>query len=176
MNDEDDDSMDDNPFENIPSDLSYSGPRTSKKKGAAAPPADFADAELDEYLLEGGVSKSALALVSGVGFVFVALLVYFFMTTYSDFNVYVLLFLAMLLPTLISVFYLLDELTIRPLWMTSRGGHFISGMFLGGLALLIIFVLNTYSDWLLFIIPFLIIVVLMSTCVSLFLYAMLWEE
>jgi hypothetical protein len=176
MKDIDDDSLDDNPFENLPSDLSYSGSKPVKKGGADESPADFTDAELDEYLLADGVSKSALALVSGVGFVFVALLIYFFVTTYSDFNVYILLFLGILLPTLISAFYLLDELTIRPLWLTSRGGHFISGMFLGGLALLIIFVLNTYSDWLLFIIPFLIIIVLMSTCVSLFLYAMLWEE
>jgi hypothetical protein len=176
VKDIDDDSLDDNPFENIPSDLSYSGSKKVKKGGEDASSPELSDAELDEYLLAEGVSKSALALVSGVGFVFVALLVYFFVTMYSDFNVYILLFLGILLPTLISVFYLLDELTIRPLWLTSRGGHFISGMFLGGLALLIIFVLNTYTDWIFFIIPFLVIVVLMSSCISLFLYAMLWEE
>jgi hypothetical protein len=175
MNKNDDDSKEDNPFENLPSDLSYSS-SSAKKRAMETSHADSGNSELDELLLDEGVSKSALALVSGVGFVFVALLVYFFVARYADLNIYMLLFLAILLPMLISVFYLLDELTVRPLWLTSRGGHFISGMFLGALALLIIFVLNTYSDWLYFIIPFLAIIILMNVSVSLFLYAMLWEE
>jgi hypothetical protein len=48
-------------------------------------------------------------------------------------------------------------------------------MFLGALALLIIIVLNSNTDFY-FLIPFFAMIILMNSCVSLFLYAMLWEE
>ena len=85
-------------------------------------------------------------------------------------------FLTLLFASLIAFFYLLNDLTISPARMTSRGSHFISGMILGALALLTIMVLNLYpEDWL-FIIVLFMLTIFMNACVALFLYSLMWEE
>jgi hypothetical protein len=81
----DENSPDENPFENIPSELSYDSSKSAKKAvSKTSVSADEFDDELDDYLYEDRVSKSTLALVSGLGFVFIAVIIYFFTTRYTD--------------------------------------------------------------------------------------------
>lgn len=170
-------SSDKNLLNHIPLDLSYSGTAPSKVE-TTQPKSEVEKREPEDeykYLTHEGVSKSALALVSGLGFVLIGIILYFFLSKYGETNTYIIIFIALLFSALISFFYLLDELTIRPAFMTSRGAHFISGMFLGALALLIIMILNAYTDWL-FLIPIFAVIILMSVSVALFLYAIMWEE
>lgn len=173
----DKESSDKNLFDHIPLDLSYSGTPTSKVETVQPESAAETREPEDEYkyLTHEGVSKSTLALVSGLGFVLIGIILYFFLSKYGGTNTYIIIFIALLFSALVSFFYLLDELTIRPSFMTSRGAHFISGMFLGALALLIIMILNAYTDWL-FMIPIFAVTILMSVSVALFLYAIMWEE
>jgi len=166
---------DENPFENLPSDLTYSVPKKKTTVAKKATAYEELPKDFEDYISTDAVSKSTLALASGLGFFIIAVILYFMLTAYYDTNTIIIIFLGLLFAVLISFFYLLDDLTIRPHWITSRGGHFISGMFLGALALLIILILNTYTDWL-FIVPLFIIILLMNVCVSFFLYAMAWEE
>ncbi len=178
MNHRDDDkAFDDDPFERIPSDLSYTGTKKAESRGSMEPSTGTSEVSDEEfkYIHTERVGKSTLALISGMGFVLIAILLYFFLSRYGDMDTYIITFLALLFATLISFFYLLDDLTIRPHFITNRGAHFISGMFLGALVLLIIMVLNTNWD-ILFIIPFFVVTILMSVSVALFLYALLWEE
>jgi hypothetical protein len=182
--DEKSDSDDENPFENLPSDLAYTAP-PAKKRTATKTVAKTADktaamagteVTYDDDLIDlAPVSKSTLALVSGLGFVIIAVILYFVFNMYSDMDTIILTILGLFFSALIAFFYLLDELTIRPSWMTSRGGHFISGMFLGALALLIVVILNSYSDWL-FLFPLFLVLILMNVSVAFFLYSMAWEE
>jgi F0F1-type ATP synthase assembly protein I len=168
--------FDENQFDGIPSDLSFSGTATPKTS-EASDDKSTEDAYGDDYqyVAVERVSKSMVALASGVGFVLIGIVLYFFLNKYGDTDTYMMVFLMLLFSALIAFFYLLDELTIRPTSMTNRGMHFISGMFLGALILLIIIILNSYDDWL-YIIPFFALAILMNVSVALFLYALMWEE
>lgn len=182
--DEKSDSDNENPFENLPSDLAYTAPpagkgaakRTGAKTTAKSTTVADTGVSFDDELIDlEPVSKSTLSLISGLGFVIIAVILYFVFSMYSDMDTIILTILGLFFSALIAFFYLLDELTIRPSWMTSRGGHFISGMFLGALALLIVIILNSYSDWL-FLFPMFLVLILMNVSVAFFLYSMAWEE
>lgn len=155
---EDEPSLDENPFENIPS--------------AEEPTESYGDIPViaDEF------DRSKLALVSGIGFVGLGIFLYFFVIQYGDMTQIVLSIVGIVVASLVALFYLLDDLTIRPRRMTERGAHFLAGIFLGVLVLLIIVTAMLYQHDILRAFPIFIVMVIANVSVALFLYSMMWEE
>jgi hypothetical protein len=155
----DDDPMyEENPFENAPS--------------SAEPMGDFDDLPLvaDEF------DRSKLALTSGIGFVSLAIFLYFFVIATWDMMLIVLSITAIIVSALVALFYMLDDLRIRPSSMTERSAHFLAGISLGVLALLIISTAMVFQSDFLQAMPVFVVMILTNASVALFLYSMMWEE
>jgi len=155
---EDEPSIDENPFENVPS--------------AEEPRADLEDIPIvaDEF------DRSKLALLSGIGFVSLAIFLYFFVILTWDTMLIMLSVTAIVVSALVALFYMLDDLRIRPKSMTERGAHFLAGMSLGVLVLLIISTAMVYQSDVLMAMPVFVVMIVTNASVALFLYSMMWEE
>lgn len=152
-----------NPFENVPSDAGY-GYR-----------------EDEEYLGYDEFDKSKLSFVSGIGFVSLGFIIYFFVVVPAVPHLLMFSAVAIILSTLVAFFYLFDDLKFRTARLTERGARFLSGIFFMILVIMFIIALMTY--WpdignLDYTSPIVLIVVMVLTnaSVALFLYSMLWEE
>lgn len=153
---DDEPSYESNPFENVPSTV-----REDREEFPML---------VDEF------DKSKLALISGIGFVALAIFFYFFVIRVWDTTQFILSVIGLIVAALVALFYLLDDLTIRPKNMTERGAHFLSGIFLGVLVLLIIITAMVFQDDILKAFPIFIIMIITNASVALFLYSMMWEE
>ncbi|TET91395.1 MAG: hypothetical protein E3J35_02980 [Methanomassiliicoccales archaeon] len=149
-----------NPFENIPSDVGYG---------------DEEVLDYDEF------DKSKLSFVSGIGFVTLGFILYFFVIVPEVPNLLTFSVMAIIFSTVVAFFYLLDDLKIRTTKLTERGARFLSGIFFMVLVILFIVALMTY--WpsisnmdLTSPIVLVVVIVLTNASVALFLYSMLWEE
>ncbi|MFQ5909864.1 MAG: hypothetical protein ACE5IJ_03985 [Thermoplasmata archaeon] len=154
---EDEPSLEVNPFENIPS------------AGVDEP---FEDVPIlaDEF------DKSKLALLSGIGFVGLGMFFYFFVIEAWDTMRFILSLMALIVSALVALFYMLDDLRIRPGSMTERGAHFLAGIFLGVLVVLIVATAMVFKEDILKALPIFVIMILTNASVALFLYSMMWEE
>ncbi|MFQ6128818.1 MAG: hypothetical protein ACE5QW_07960 [Thermoplasmata archaeon] len=153
---DDEPSFETSPFENIPSAV---------------------EGELEELpLLTDEFDKSKLALLSGIGFVGLAIFFYFFVIVVWDLAQFFLSIGALIVSALVALFYLLDDLMIRPRSMTERGAHFLTGIFLGILVLLIIVTAMVFREDIFKAFPIFVIMILTNASVALFLYSMMWEE
>ncbi|MCK4444749.1 MAG: hypothetical protein KAW09_09410 [Thermoplasmata archaeon] len=151
------------PFENRPSAASYEH----------AYGEDYAD--LDEF------DKSKLAFISGIGFVALVFVLYFFVFVPGDPLLIGLAIASVIVSALVAFFYLLDDLKIRSSSITERGARFISGIFF--MVLIIVLFIPLMMHWpntqdvdvniLLTLLP---IIIMTHGSVALFLYSMLWEE
>ncbi|MFQ6106052.1 MAG: hypothetical protein ACE5QF_00470 [Thermoplasmata archaeon] len=155
---QDEPSFEENPFENVPSSVE-----------------EIENLE-DIPILADEFDRSKLALVSGIGFVGLAIFFYFFVIQVWETTQFILSLAALVVSALVALFYLLDDLTIRPKSMTERGAHFLAGIFLGTLVLLIIATALTFRSDILKAFPVFIIMILTNASVALFLYSMMWEE
>ncbi|UCD92246.1 MAG: hypothetical protein JSV43_08535 [Methanobacteriota archaeon] len=151
-----------NPFENVPSETGYG----------------YGDEDVLEY---DEFDKSKLAFVSGIGFVGLGFILYFFVIEPNIPNLMTFSIIAIILSTIVAFFYLFDDLKIRTTKLTERGARFISGIFFMVLTILFIVALMTY--WpsisnmdLTSPIVLTVVIVLTNASVALFLYSMLWEE
>lgn len=147
-------SFKENPFENVPREADYE----------------------EIPILTEEFDRSKLALISGVGFVGLAIFLYFFILTSGEPLFIALSVFSIVTSTLIALFYLLDDLTIRPTKMTERAAHLFSGIFLGILIFLIIETVLLYPGDLIKVGSIFIVMVLTNVSVALFLYSLLWEE
>jgi hypothetical protein len=152
---DDEPSFEANPFENVPSAVKE---------------------DMEYPMLADEFDKSKLALVSGIGFVALAIFFYFFVISEWDTTQFTLSLIGLIVSALVALFYLLDDLTIRPKNMTERGAHFLAGIFLGVLALLIIITAMVFQEDILKAFPVFIIMIITNASVALFLYSMMWEE
>ncbi|MEE9116016.1 MAG: hypothetical protein V3U09_03885 [Thermoplasmata archaeon] len=151
------------PFENRPSDTSFGGGY------------DDEYVELDEF------DKSKLSFVSGIGFVGLVFVLYFFVIVPGNLLLLGLSIAAIVISVLVAFFYLLDDLRIRPSSLTERGARFISGIFFMVLVILLFVPLMMYwpnTDQIDITIPLTLlpIIILTHGSVALFLYSMVWEE
>ena len=155
---DDEPSYEENPFENVPA-----SSETWK---------EFDDLPLvaDEF------DRSKLALVSGIGFVALAIFLYFFVVVTGDIMLIGLSIAAIVVSALVALFYMLDDLRIRPDSMTERSAHFLAGIALGVLVLLIIATAMVYQRDVLEAMPVFVVMVITNASVALFLYSMMWEE
>jgi hypothetical protein len=151
------------PFENRPSSSSFG--------------ADYDEeyVELDEF------DKSKLSFVSGIGFVGLVFVMYFFVIVPGGLLLLGLSVTAIIISALVAFFYLLDDLRIRPSSLTERGARFVSGIFFMVLVILLFIPLMMHwpnTDEIDIAIPLTLlpIIVLTHGSVALFLYSMLWEE
>jgi len=152
-----------NPFENRPSANSLAHEYSD----------DLLD--IDEF------DKSKLAFVSGIGFVSLGFIFYFFVIVPGNILLLGLSTLTILISILVAFFYLLDDLKIRTTSLTERGARFISGIFF--MVLVILIFMPILISWpntkdIDMAIPFTLIPIIVLThgSVALFLYSMLWEE
>lgn len=120
--------------------------------------------------------RGRLAMVSGFGFVFLAVM--FYLAIYVDGRPYTYLFgiVGMVLSTLIPFFYMLNDLKIRPRKVTERGTRFVAGILLAFLFLLVFAMVGFYGQD--YFRTALLLVVMALTCASfsLFFYSMMWDE
>jgi len=175
-------SEDDNPFENVPEDLADGGQQagdsgeleTARPETAPAPSVeDFRN--LPPLPPELG-NKSRLAMAAGFGFVFLVVLVYVGIVMPGGFDTYLFGISGMILATLVALFYMLDDLRIRPAKVTERGTRFVAGIILA-LLFLLSFGMTSFL-WPDYIRLGLLISIMVVTNASfaLFFYSMLWEE
>jgi len=120
--------------------------------------------------------KSKLSLVSGLGFVILAVFYYFVIVPQGSIEVYLLSVAGMIVSSMVALFYMLDDLVFRPQFITERGAHFISGIFLGFLLLLAFLTVMTFKDNYAISFSIFVTIILAHINVALFLYSMLWEE
>lgn len=153
----------DSPFENRPSDSPFG--------------TDYDEeyVDLDEF------DKSKLSFVSGIGFVGLVFVVYFFVIVPGNLLLLGLSIAAIIISALVAFFYLLDDLRIRASSLTERGARFISGIFFMVLVILLFIPLmmhwpNTENIDLAIPLTLLPVIILTHGSVALFLYSMLWEE
>ncbi|MFQ5884388.1 MAG: hypothetical protein ACE5IO_04735 [Thermoplasmata archaeon] len=151
-----------NPFENVPSDTGYG----------------YGDEEVLDY---DEFDKSKLSFVSGIGFVTLGFILYFFVIVPEVSNLLTFSVMAIIFSTVVAFFYLLDDLKIRTTKLTERGARFLSGIFFMVLVILFIVALMTYWPSISNLdltspIVLMVVIVLTNASVALFLYSMLWEE
>lgn len=154
---------DENPFENRPVDT-------------------FLGHEADEELIAyDEFDRSKLSFVSGIGFVALGFVVYFFVILPDNTLLLTLTVPAIVLSVLVAFFYLLDDLKIRTTKLTERGARFLSGIFF--MILIILLFVPLVMEWpnigdidLTIPLTLVPIIVLTHASVALFLYSMLWEE
>jgi hypothetical protein len=135
----------------------------------------------DEYVELDEFDKSKLSFVSGIGFVGLIFVMYFFVIVPGDPLLLGLSIAAIIVSALVAFFYLLDDLRIRPSSLTERGARFISGIFFMILVILLFTPLMMHwpnTDEIDITIPLTLlpIIILTHGSVALFLYSMLWEE
>jgi hypothetical protein len=135
----------------------------------------------DEYVELDEFDKSRLSLVSGMGFVGLAIVLYLFVIVPGDPLLIGLSIAAIIISILVAFFYLLDDLRIRPSSLTERGARFISGIFFMVLVVLLFIPLimhwpNTDDIDIAVPLTLLPVIILTHGSVALFLYSMLWEE
>lgn len=163
-----------NPFENRPTDdeSSYEESPFENTPSTAETGEEFDDIPImaDEF------DRSKLAMISGVGFVGLAIFLYFFVILTWDTTLIVLSITAIVVSALVALFYMLDDLRIRPRSMTERGAHFLAGITLGVLVLLIISTAMVYQSDVLRGMPVFVVMIVTNASVALFLYSMMWEE
>jgi hypothetical protein len=172
----------DNPFERgttptkTKSDDDYENP-FENRPGTSSHGSDFEE----EYIEVDEFDKSKLSFVSGIGFVGLAFVIYFFVIVPGDTFLLGLAVVTIIISALVAFFYLLDDLRIRPSSLTERGARFISGIFFMVLVILLFLPLmmhwpNTDDIDLAIPLTLLPIIILTHGSVALFLYSMLWEE
>jgi hypothetical protein len=152
-----------NPFENRPS---YSSSGTEFDE-------EYVD--LDEF------DKSKLSFVSGLGFVGLVFVFYFFVIIPGDLLLMGLSLAATIISALVAFFYLLDDLKVRPSSFTERGARFVSGILFMVLVIILFIPLMMHwpnTDEIDIAVPLTLlpIIILTHGSVALFLYSMLWEE
>lgn len=135
----------------------------------------------EEYVNLDEFDKSKLSFVSGIGFVGLVFVLYFFVIVPGDLLLLGLSIAAIIISILVAFFYLLDDLRIRPSSLTERGARFVSGIFFMVLVILLFIPLmmhwpNTENIDLAIPLTLLPIIILTHGSVALFLYSMLWEE
>jgi hypothetical protein len=163
-----------NPFENRPIDdePTYEEDPFENVPSSAEMVSEFGDLPLvaDEF------DRSKLAMISGVGFVALAIFLYFFVIATGDMMLIGLSITAIVVSALVALFYMLDDLRIRPSSMTERSAHFLAGISLGVLVLLIISTAMVFQSDVLEAMPVFVVMILTNASVALFLYSMMWEE
>jgi hypothetical protein len=130
----------------------------------------------------GRQDKSVLAMVSGLGFFVVVLLLGFGVwnasaavptgpPAYTGLTI-----IGVVLAIVIPYLWMLDDLRLRPKGINKAHARFMAGPLIGVLAILlfVLFVLAE-QDWLLIAVAVAAIAITQAS-VSLFLYSMLWEE
>jgi len=173
-------SEDENPFENIPDDFSDSNARTARgiatsDRGKATPPSPSDFRNLPPLSPEIA-SRSRYAMASGFGFVLLVVLFYLGIVLEGGVDSYFFGILGMILSTLMALFYMLDDLRIRPRKVTDRGTKFIAGI-IWALLLLFCFAMTAVLWTDLVRLIFLdAIIVLTNASFALFFYSMLWED
>ncbi|MCD6461943.1 MAG: hypothetical protein J7L61_04290 [Thermoplasmata archaeon] len=132
------------------------------------------------------VDKSLLAMLSGVGFVGIAMFFYFFMPPEEYSAAYVPSILAIVMASLIALFYLLDDMSFMFNMALSRddpdgfktkvrrSARLLSGMFLMGLAFVNLVVFTTEGGDVE--LRVLIVSLLTAFSVFLFIYSMFMAE
>jgi len=169
-------SEDENPFENVPEEFSEASEEPEAAPEVPAVPPEIPELEELPPLAVESENKSRLAMASGFGFVFLAVVFYVGIVRTGVFQTYVFGIAGIVLPALIAFFYMLDDLRVRPVRTTERETRFVAGMLL---ALMVLFVFTMFSFYwpdYMQIAYFVAVMVLATLSFALFLYSMLWEE
>jgi len=169
-------SKDENPFENVPDDFITNREEVTVKKKQRKVDLILHELEKLPTISHEFEDKSKLAMVAGIGFVFVAVLFYIGITPRGDTNVYIFSISSIIISVLIPFFYMLDDLRIRPIKISERETRFFAGILLAFLFIFIFILLGYFWPDFTLIIYLLIIIVLTNISFTLFLYSMLWEE
>jgi len=162
-----------NPFENRPMDIEHQTSHSSPFENIPAETIGEYEEELP--LLTEEFDRSKLSLVSGMGFVILAFLFYFFIYLGGDPYHWMLAITSMFISSLVALFYLLDDLTFKPLFVTERSAHFMAGIFLGILLLFAFITMMTVSN-IRDVAAIYLLAVVANVSVATFLYSMFWEE
>ena len=127
--------------------------------------------------------KSVLAMVSGLGFFIVALLlvlgVWGLVATIpaeSRPSFGAVIVIGLVLTVIIPYLWMLDDLRIRPRSLRKSHARFIAGPMIGILAIVLVGLFTLSAGNLLLIIVSVAVLGLTQASVALFLYSMLWEE
>jgi hypothetical protein len=126
--------------------------------------------------------KSVLAMLSGLGFFVVALLlvlgVWGIAATVPDGGLAfgAVIVVGLVLTVVIPYLWMLDDLRIRPRSLRKSHARFIAGPLIGVLAIVLFGLFTLATGNLLLIILSVAVLGLMQASVGLFLYSMLWEE
>lgn len=169
---------DENPFENVPDE--FAEPEAEPEKRPEPMTRRYSTIE-ETYrdlppLPPGVAGRSRFAMASGFGFVVLAVLIYLGIVIPGGFYTYLFGLAGMMLAVLVPLFYMLDDLRIRPRRMTERGVRFIAGILLAVLFLVVFSMVTLlWADYFR-IVMLSAIIVLTDTSFSLFFYSMLWEE
>jgi hypothetical protein len=170
---------DENPFENRPFEVAGAEPEEAPFENV---PSASGEPYYDELpLVSEEFDKSKLSLISGLGFVILAVLIYFLVVMRWDLALGVLTVASMIAAALVSLFYLLDDLTFAPVSITERGARFLAGMMVGVLLLLAVITMSlnypfAAMDDLLNVAAVFAAAIVMNISVTTFLYTMMWEE
>jgi len=173
---------DENPFENVPDEFSTPESSLPVPPDVASGPINPPDLGELPPIPEHHVDRGRLAMASGFGFVFLAVM--FYVAIYMDGRLCTYLFgiVGMVLSALIPLFYMLDDLRIRPKRFTERGSRFLAGILLAFLFLLVFAMAGYYgqdrpvTDGYIRIALLLIVMALTCASFALFFYSMLWED
>ena len=130
----------------------------------------------------GRTDRSFLAILSGLGFFIVALLLVLGVWPLAS-NVPAgapsftgILAIGLVLAVIIPYLWMLDDLRIRPRVLRKSQARFLAGPLIGVLAIVLFGLFNLSAGyWLLAIMTVLVLAVAQAS-VALFLYSMLWEE
>ncbi|GEM_PF-6365897 len=130
----------------------------------------------------GRPDRSVLAMLSGLGFFVVALLLVLGVWNLAGtvpsgaLGFAAVVAAGMVLAVIIPYLWMLDDLRIRPRFLRKSHARFIAGPLIGVLAI-VLFGLFTLAAGNLFLIILSVAVLgLTQACVALFLYSMLWQE
>jgi len=130
----------------------------------------------------GRMDKSVLAMLSGLGFFVVALLLVLGVWSLAAtvpaqapaFTSVVVL--GMVLAVIIQYLWMLDDLRIRPRSLRKSHARFIAGPLIGVLAIVLFGLFTLAATNLFLIILSVVVLAVTQSSVALFLYSMLWEE
>ncbi len=126
--------------------------------------------------------KSVLAMLSGLGFFVVALLLVLGVwslaaTTPSGALAFVgVVALGLVLAVIIPYLWMLDDLRIRPRSLRKSHARFLAGPLIGVLAIVLFGLFTLAAGNLFLIILSVVVLAVTQASVALFLYSMLWEE
>jgi hypothetical protein len=172
----------DNPFERgIESSNSVDDDFNPFENRPGATPSSYQGDVDDDYIEIDEFDKSRLAFISGIGFVGLFFVLYFFVIVPGGMLLLGLAIASIIISILVAFFYLLDDLKIRMSSLTERGARFISGIFFMVLVIILFVPLmmhwpNTEDIDITIPLTLLPIIILTHGSVALFLYSMLWEE